>query len=203
MPYGKLYVSQLRILSLLSNSKKMAIDSGNVMILFDEQMKEMHQSKVFQFKIDILTSTDFRKNLNKDGEPIPPYNEFMSSICANPGNSILINRRDPRLVDGGHEVRNSGYDKDGRNGIVNVSVRVNEADSSNEDFNTFVQAVNSVLDTELPFTSEIEIQSHEADTISNVIPPNPPEQLFTEEEDEGEEENPEDETNHATFQESE
>ena len=89
---GKIFSSKLKILSLLSTTKTVGMQTGNVMILFDEQIKtqsDSKQVKVFDFKIGLHTCRKFRQDLN-DG--VDPHPEFFSTAAANPcENCVLIN----------------------------------------------------------------------------------------------------------------
>ena len=94
---GKMFSSKVKILSLLSTGKDAGIATGNVMILFDEQIKvDVKQTKIFDFKIGIITSEKFRNKLNGQEDPHPT---FLDTIASNPcENCIVINKDHIQVV---------------------------------------------------------------------------------------------------------
>ena len=76
------------------------MQTGNVMILFDEQLKsqgEAKQDKIFDFKVSLLSSKTFRQELN-EWEDV--HDEYLNTVASNPSqNCVLINKgKDPKEV---------------------------------------------------------------------------------------------------------
>ena len=92
---GKIFGAKLQILSLMSANKSRGMGSGQCMILFDEQLRQSgdsRQTKIFDFKVTLVTTQSFRDHLN-DGPIMNPHEEYMNTVVQDPSsNCILINK---------------------------------------------------------------------------------------------------------------
>ena len=63
------FAAYLNILPMMSVTKLEAVSSGNVLVLFDEQLKDgENQAKVFDYVVKIGTTAEFRAALNHNDE---------------------------------------------------------------------------------------------------------------------------------------
>ena len=63
------FAAYLNILPMMSVTKLEAVSSGNVLVLFDEQLKDgENQAKVFDYVVKIGTAAEFRAALNHNDE---------------------------------------------------------------------------------------------------------------------------------------
>ena len=94
---GKVFAGKLPILSLISSKYSNGAGSGQILILFDEQLRQSggaRQNKIFDFKITLVTTEAFRDHLN-DGPIKSPHEEFMNTIVTDPSSNCVLINKDP------------------------------------------------------------------------------------------------------------
>ena len=66
---GNCFAAQVNVLPLMSMTKIEGINSGNLLVVFDEQLKKgPNQAKVFDYIVKISTTPEFRAALNHNDE---------------------------------------------------------------------------------------------------------------------------------------
>ena len=112
---SKFFVAQLRILSQHSLTRGEGLATGNCLMLFDEQLRKRGrepQRKIFDFKVTLITSKEFRGNLNGDSET-PAHLDFLTDVACNPNSTcVLINAPAEIIETRNDDVRVEGAEND-------------------------------------------------------------------------------------------